>query len=195
MPAPPERPAAPAKANDGPLALVVENGDAATAGLSRPAAPPASGGACVRAGKFKDRAAAARAAEWMQSLGAEAVEMRHEKNRVVKSYRVYLPASPTAEAAAAKLRELRGKGIRDVAIIGKGARANQISLGVYKRRKNTRHRVAELKKLGYSALSAANTKTLSEYAIGARTGGSRSAFRSAWTARFPRNPIRYVDCP
>lgn len=184
-----------AAAHDGPLVLVADPKEAGTAGSPKSAPAAASGGACVRAGKFKDRKAAAKAAAWMQTRGAELVDLRREKKRVVKSYRVYLPAFPSAEAASAKMAELRGRGVRDIAVMRKGTRINEISLGVFKSKSNTRRRIAELKKLGYSAKWGANTKILSEYIVRARPGSAGSALGSAWKSRFPGHSIGYVDCP
>lgn len=158
-------------------------------------APAPAAGACVRAGKFRDAAAAVEAAAWIRSRDAEVVRVRHERHQTVGHYRVYLPAFPSYKEAAEKVRELRGRGIRDVAIVGKGARANEISLGVYKVRSNMRRRLAELKKLGYPVQSGANTKTRSEYTVEARLGSDRSAFDAAWTSKFPGHPVRTVACP
>lgn len=151
--------------------------------------------ACVRAGRFRDAAAAVEAAAWIRSRDAEVVRVRQEEHQTVGHYRVYLPAFPSHKEAAEKVRELRGRGIRDVAIVGKGARANEISLGVYKVRSNMRRRVAVLEKLGYPVKSRANTKTGREYAVEARIVGDRSAFDAAWTSKFPGHPVRTVACP
>ena len=150
---------------------------------------------CVRAGRFKDRGGAEEAAAWLRSRDAEAVEVRHEERQLVTSYRVYLAALPSVAAAKSKLREIRGRGIRDAAIFGKGARANEISLGVYRSEENARRRAARLKKLGYAVKSEPNVKTSSEYVLEARAGGDRSAFEEAWTAQFPGHAIRDVACP
>ena len=194
-PATQAKPSAGAIGDDGPLVLVADPENAGTDGPSESSPAAASGRACAHAGKFKDRKTVARAVEWMQSRGAEMIDLRQKKNRVVKSYRVYLPAFPSADAAAGKLAELRGRGIRDVAIIGKGARANQISLGVFKRKNNMQRRVAQLEKLGYSARWAANAKTLTEYAIRVRTNGTPPDLTSAWGSEFPGQPFEFVDCP
>ena len=184
------------KTNEGPLALVARDSDDATLVPSaKPAAPSASSQRCLHAGRFKDRAAATRSAEWLKLHGAELLEIRHEQRRVVKNYRVYLPTDRNARQTSATAQELRSRGLRDVAIIAKGPMAGRISLGLYKSADNAKNRVAQLKKLGYATRSAANARTLGEYAVRARTGGDRSAFDTAWNARFPGNPVRYVDCP
>ena len=193
-PAPPRKPPAPAAGRDGRQAALKDPKNAGKA-RAEPAPAGASGGACVQAGKFEDRRAVAKAVEWMHARGAEVFDLRHKESRAVKSYRVYLPALPNAKEAAAKLRELRGRGIRDVAVIRKGARANQISLGVFESKSNSERRVAELRKLGYPAERAANTRTLSEHAVRARSSGEGAALASAWGSRFPGQPIEFIDCP
>ena len=191
-----QAPPPPARANEGPLALVAPNGKAPIPIPSaRPAADLSSTPRCLHAGRFKDRAAAAEAAEWLQSRGAELHEIRHEERRVVKSYRVYLPAASDSAAAKAKLRELRGRGIRDVAIVANGTSANRISLGLYRSAKNAKRRVAQLRKLGYPAESPANAGKIGEYAVRARIDGARSALEAAWSEKFAGDPVRYVDCP
>lgn len=182
-------PTAATGARNGPLALVADPGKSGTAPTE------ASGGECVQAGTFKDRKALAGAVEWMQSQGAEVIDLRHEKAPVVRSYRVYLPALPSAAAAARTLRELRGRGIRDVAAIRKGAGANRISLGVFKSKSNADRRVAQLGKLGYSPKSAPISKSLDAYAVRARADGATPDLVSAWKEKFPGQPIGAVDCP
>ena len=114
--------------------------------------------------------------------------------------RIFTPTRPraaarTAEAAAATLRALRGRGVHDVAIIVRGPLANRISLGLYKSSNNARRRVAEIGKLGYLAESAANTKSFSDYAVRARTSAPLTTLEQGWNARFPDNPLRRRDCP
>ena len=197
----PRRPAATppspsTKTSEGPLALVApDSDDAIRVPSAKPAAPSTSSQRCLHAGRFEDRAAATRSVEWLKLHGAELLEVRHEQRRVVKNYRVYLPTDRNARQTSATAQELRGRGLRDVAIIAKGPMAGRISLGLYKSADNAKNRVAQLKKMGYPARSAENARMLSEYAVRARTGGDRPAFDTAWNARFPGNPVRYIDCP
>lgn len=194
-----ERPsgqAPPSKApnrTDGPLSLVADAAATATADAPASAAGPAASQRCLSAHRFNKRAAATTAANWLKAQGADISGIRHETRRVVRSYRVYLPAPPAGELAASKLSELRRKGLRDVALIRKGPLAGEISLGVYKNRKYMRRRVAELNKLGYSARTAENVRTRREFAVGARTDDG-PGLASKWRETFPDNPIRYVDC-
>ena len=73
-------------------------------------------------------------------------------------------------------------------------RANGISLGVYRSKGNMTRRVAELEKLGFPVAITANTKTVTEYAVEARTGDDISALEDAWNAGFPDHAIRRMDC-
>ncbi len=182
--------------DDGPPVPDRRGGDVSVAvPRPKPLVSAGPGAGCLRAGRFADRAAATEAAAWLQERGVQVLDIRHEQRRVVKNHRVYLPATRTAEAAAAILRELRGRGARDVAIIVKGPLANRISLGLYKSSNNARRRVAEIRKLGYPAESAANTKSFSAYAVRARTAAPLTTLEQGWNARFPDNPLRRRDCP
>ena len=149
---------------------------------------------CVRAGWFKEQAAADAAAEWMRSAGAEAVEVRHEEQQVIRNYQVYLPPASSREAAVALTGELRGKGVDDIWIIDTGALINGISLGVYRNKRYMSRRVAELEKLGYSVTSTANMRTVTEYAVEARAAGDHAALENGWNSEFQEYAIRRVDC-
>ena len=150
---------------------------------------------CARAGGFQGRRAVADAALWLQSYGAEVVEVRHEERRIASSYRVYLPPFESREEAEAKLREIRNRGVRDVAVIKDGDLANGISFGIYREADNMHRRVAALDRLGYPVRShAADLEIVEEYVIKARAGGAPDTLDGAWTSRFPEQSIRVVDC-
>ena len=150
---------------------------------------------CARAGGFQGRRAVADAALWLQSYGAEVVEVRHEERRIASSYRVYLPPFESREEAEAKLREIRNRGVRDVAVIKDGDLANGISFGIYRQADNMHRRVAALDRLGYAVSSyAADLEIVEEYVIKARAGGAPDTLDDAWTSRFPEQSIRVVDC-
>lgn len=197
----------PAQTTDEPPAAAapVEAKPDLTADVREPEAPqgpaepeaapePAPGAVCVRAGWFGESAAADEAAAWMRAAGAEAVGIRHEEQQVIKNYQVYLPPVSSREAARAVAGDLRDKGVDDIWIIAEGAQANGISLGVYRSKGNMTRRVAEMEKLGYSVAITANTKTVTEYAVEARTGEDISALEDAWNATFQDHAIRRMDC-
>ena len=148
----------------------------------------------MRAGTFEDLLTATEAAEWVQTHGARVLAIRHEQNETFSNYRVYLPAASSREAAAATVSELRDRGVSDVAVIERGPLTDAVSFGVFRNEGNVRRRVAELEALGYSVSTVANTKVEDEFAIEARADGDGTAFDDAWTAAFPEQPLRHIDC-
>ena len=161
--------------------------------VSEAASTPAS--FCAHAGGFDDRRSVADAALWLQSHGAEVVEVRHEERQVVGRYRVFLPPAASREAAVEKLREIRRRGIRDVAVIDDGALANGISFGVFRNADNMHRRVAALGRDGYPVRSVPEeVKIVEDYVIRARAGGAPATLYAAWAARFPGRSIQVVDC-
>ena len=150
---------------------------------------------CARAGGFEGRRAVADAALWLQSYGAEVIEVRHEEHQVASSYRVYLPPFASREEAAAKMREIRSRGVRDVAVIQDGALANGISFGIYSKADNVHRRVAALDRLGYAVRSLVDdVKTVEEYVLKVRASVAPTALDSAWASRFPGHSLELVDC-
>lgn len=171
----------------------VESGAAAAAFASAAASTPDE--FCARAGGFDGRRAVAEAALWLRSYGAEIVEVRHEKRKTASSYRVYLPPFPSREAAAVAVREIRERGVSDVAIIKDGDLANGISFGVYAEADNMHRRVAALGRLGYSVRSRAeDVDAIGEYAIKTRAGGAPVDLATAWKSQFPDYSLDLVDC-
>ena len=191
-----------ATTEDGEQEPVAAAQEAEGAGGSPPASADPVGAAsadaadavCVRAGTFEDLLTATEAAEWVQTHGARVLAIRHEQNETFSNYRVYLPAASSREAAAATVGELRDRGVSDVAVILKGPLTNAVSFGVFRNEANMRRRVAALEALGYSVSTVANTKVEDEFAIEARADGDGTAFDDAWTAAFPEQPFRRIDC-
>ena len=190
----PPAPAAPADAEPDLAADVREPEDSRSPAESEATPEPAPVAVCVRVGWFEESATADEAVAWMRAAGAEAVGIRYEERQVIRNYQVYLPPVSSREAARAVAGALRDKGVDDIWIIAEGAQANGISLGVYRSKGNMTRRVAELEKLGYSVAITANTKTVTEYAVEARTGDDVSALEDAWNAGFPDHAIRRMDC-
>ena len=167
---------------------------AAGSGESPSDATSVQGGACASAGGFSDPHAVALAEQWLVSQGAQDIRLVRERRETISSYRVYLPPLESRESAARKVRELRGKGIRDVAVIMSGSLRNGVSLGVYENRSNADRRLGALGTLGYSALLAANTGAVEHVTIEARVRGEFDRLRAAWKSRFPEHTIRSVAC-
>ena len=166
----------------------------AAAGALPPTASTA-GAFCAHTGGFQGRRDVAEAALWLQSYGAEVLEVRHEERRVASSYRVYLPPFESRDAALAKLHEIRDQGVRDVALIGDGELANGISFGIFRDADNMHRRVAAIDRLGYTVRSLeVDVEDVKEYVIKARAGGTPDALDAAWAAQFPDRPLRVVHC-
>ena len=207
MPAPPEGPSQgtgapkPAATQDAAMesSKVMEDAQALAAPRAREGstgAGSATGSAfCARAAGFAGRRAVAEAALWLQSHGAEVLEVSHANRPTSGTYRVYLPPFATPNEAQVKLREVRDRGIRDVAVIRTGALENGISFGVYRNEANARKRVTALARLGYSVQSQAEGMERAEgYTIKARAAGAVVAFEVAWKSQFPERPLQVVDC-
>ena len=189
-----------------PRSVAEESGESSTASResgTTPVATPslASGtesmpdGFCVHAGGFDGRRAVAEAALWLRAYGAEIVEVRHEKQKIASSYRVYLPPFPSREAAAATMREIRERGVSDVAVIKDGALANGISFGIYAKADNMHRRVAALGRLGYSVRSQAeDVEAIEEYVIKTRASGAPVDLDAAWKSQFPDFSLKAADC-
>ena len=169
--------------------------------VEKPPAPLASAAAstpdefCAHAGGFDGRSAVAEAALWLRSYGAEIVEVRHEKQKIASSYRVYLPPFPSREAAAATVREIRERGVSDMVVIKDGDLVNGISFGIYAEADNMHRRVAALGRLGYSVRSRAeDVDAIEEYVIKTRAGGAPVDLHAAWTSQFPDYSLDLADC-
>ena len=159
------------------------------------AALAAADAACVSVGEFEARDDVEDAKRWLRSRGAEILAIAEESRETIKSHRVYIPPLDSRKSALRIMRELKSRGIRDVAVILRGELRNAVSLGVYRSRVNAETRMTNLKRLGYSVQSAANTTTRQEYVtIQARLSGSRDALFNAWTSQFSANSFRHVDC-
>ena len=150
---------------------------------------------CVRVGGFAGRRAVAEAALWLQSHGAQVRGIRREERRDAGPWRVYLPPFASRAEADAKLRDIRSRGVRDVAVIGDGELANGISFGVYAEATNMHRRMAAIERLGFAVQShAAGGVPVEGYELEANAPRAAAAFESAWASRFPERPLQVVDC-
>ena len=116
---------------------------------------PAPSAHCARVSGFMDPQAAADAVKWLKSQGAEVVDVHRREREVTTRHRVFLPPFATRAQASKALREIRSRGVGDVAVIGDGTLENGISFGVYASEKNMRRRVSALGGLGYDVRSGA----------------------------------------
>ena len=182
-------PAAPA-APDAPAA---EDAAAAAAAPMEPPAPPIQPmPPLCAAAWFEDAAAAARAAAWLRARGA-AAESRAESRGAAQS-RVYIPPFADRAAAAAALRELRGRGLRDVGVIGDGPLANGVSLGVFRSADRARRRAAELRGMGYAPQIETRAAPAAGYAVEARFAAPPGAPQAEWAAAWPARPLAPAPC-
>ena len=169
-----------------------------TSDATLPAASPTASMAdtfCAQAGGLEGRRKVADAALWLRSYGAEIIEVRHQKHDIATSYRVYLPPLPNRDEAAAKVHEIRQRGVRDVVIIKDGDLTNGISFGVYEKAANMHRRVADLGRLGYAVQSHANqVEAVEDYVIKARASGTPAVLEAAWAEKFPGHSFRIADC-
>ena len=155
---------------------------------------PAAQAGCLRAGGFHDRRVLAEVEEWMESRGAEVFELRRVRDRRVGSRQVYLPPLGSRAEAAAKLREIRARGVRDVAIIKSGPLENGISFGVFGSPENVRRRVAALERLGIPVRRRDDWVAVHVYYVEARAGRDPDGLLAAWPDRFPERSLERVDC-
>ena len=160
------------------------------------AAPAAaSGAACMAAGEFKDPANLREARQWLRSQGAEIVGEKSRQREIVRNYLVYLPPFPSRAAAAAKMRELRDRGIHDIALVSGGSLTNAVSLGVYRNKAYMDRHVLRLKELGYPAVWKARRGKTGYRVLEARVAGATDALGAAWASQFPGHTLSSVDCP
>ena len=185
----------PAPAESGGASVQVPAAEPGTVPAHLPVgAAPGSVTSCVRTGGFEDGQALSGAGQWLQSHGVEAVTVRSVDRQTIRNHQVYLPPFANRAEAAAKVREIRARGVRDVAVIDRGELTNGISFGVFGVTENMRRRVAALERLGYPVRSKDNMKAVRQHVIEARTAGDPAALRTAWTERFPEHSIELVGC-
>ena len=153
-----------------------------------------NGDVCMAAGEFGDPSSLQDTRRWLRSHGAEIVGERGGEREIVKNYRVYLPPFPNRSAAAEKMREIRGRGIDDIALISKGPLTNAVALGLYRNKANMERRVLRLKELGYPVEWKANGRKDSYKILEARVAGGTEALGAAWASRFPGHTLRNADC-
>ena len=150
---------------------------------------------CAHVSGFMDPQAADDAAKWLKSHGAEIVDVHRREHEVTTRHRVFLPPFATRAKASKALREIRSRGVGDVAVIGDGTLENGISFGVYASEKNMRRRVSALRELGYEVRSgAAAAEVVDGYVIEARVMDTLQDLKTAWIPRLDGHPIQPVDC-
>ena len=123
------------------------------------------------------------------------VELRRVRHREVTRHQVYLPPLEDRAKAADKVREIRARGVRDVAVIPKGPLANGISLGVFRVTGNRNRRVAALERLGYQPLSRDHVAIGHRFPSGIADGGGPRRHSCGLGEAVPGAPARTRGLP
>lgn len=144
-----------------PLQLVTNVGDpAASPAPDAPAAKPIV--QCASFGPFGDAAAADIAGRQLQAdglttddqhiLGVIATAIRETPAGTPRSWRVLLPALPSAEESDAVAKRISATGFSDYYVIRDGADANAIALGLFRNESSARDRANALAETGFDAV-------------------------------------------
>ena len=147
----------------------------------------------MRATGFADAAAATEAAAWLEGRGA-AVEMRQDRFEVVKDHWVFHRPLPSRAEAVAKMEEMRGRGVEDIAVIRHGDLVNGISLGIYRSTDNLKRRVAVLEDMGYPVQYETTLETVTAFGLDVELAVYPAFMQADWEARFAQHPLEASDC-
>ena len=150
---------------------------------------------CARVLGFRDRRAVADASRWLSARGVEVMGVHDDRHEVTTSYRVFLPPFASRDEAFARLREIRERGVVDVAVIESGDQASGVSFGVYANIENVRRRVSALRDFGYEVRTgAATVEVIEGFTIAIRARSSLQDLESAWAPELSEHPIQPVEC-
>ncbi|MFC4726780.1 SPOR domain-containing protein [Coralloluteibacterium thermophilus] len=97
------------------------------------------------------------------SPGVGRIQYRETRGNAVRGYRVYLPASPSREAALDSARRLAAQGVRDYYVVTAGAQENTVSLGLFRDLRNAESRRDEIRNLGYEAALEPRTEEVPQW--------------------------------
>jgi len=105
---------------------------------------------CVSFGPFAD---AAQAAEAQAKLQPQVVELqpRRAYDGIARSWKVFLPAAASIEAAEAAATKVDEAGFKDYFVVREGEDARSVALGLYRNEATARERVATLAASGFEA--------------------------------------------
>lgn len=149
---------------------------------------------CYRVGPLAEDAPVDPVRTWLAQHGGE-VQSRVEQRQEPRSFWVYLPPAPSAQAAREAADRLQAEGVKDVMRVTAGAKTNAISLGLYNRRAAADQRVSELKRAGYAAEVETRHKEVRETWLDATFAGPKAPPREALRAAFPQVQVVDTDCP
>jgi hypothetical protein len=132
-------------------------------------------------------------------LTAQGIKGRSYERRgsVLAGYRVQLPVQGSKEAAQRTILELRGRGIKDVAMLSDNGNYF-VSLGFFSKSESARQRSAAVSKLGYKPLTQKVYREESGYWLDLYSITDRAPLDKAWdslSAAFPRVQRSIITCP
>jgi hypothetical protein len=162
-----------------------------SAGRSEAASSPV----CWTVGPFDDGREADRGLTLLTARGIKG-RTQQRKGRMLAGYRVQLPGQGSKAAAQRTLLALRGRGVRDVAILeDKGL--YYISLGFFSKPASADTRSAEVRKLGYKSLIEKVYRERSAYWLDLYPVTDKVGLDEAWeqlTSTYPEIERQTLNC-
>lgn len=150
---------------------------------------------CFSFGPFVQVDIGHRAVDAVEALGL-IVERRQESQRTPKGYWVYLSPSKSYQAAKRKVTEMQKRGLKDLYIMGKGARKNAISLGLFKHKDAANDRFQQVKKLGLKPVLEVQYRESKQLWLDMSAVSGQVAVLTEVAEGFrPRASLSQRDCP
>jgi hypothetical protein len=143
-----------------------------------PVLPGSVGDSCFVLGPLRDAGEIKRIVEELRTRGGN-VTRRMTERREPSGYWVYLAPFESQQLAKDMLKELEGKGLNDLFIMGRGPMRNAISLGLFQRHSTAKERAQQLRALGYVPVTEVQYETSTEYLVDIVVPGSNSTVMSA----------------
>lgn len=147
---------------------------------------------CLRIGPFASPAEVRMGMDRLMPHVGE-IQYREAQATSLDGYRVFLPATPTYQAALENARVLESRGIQEYYIVTSGPQRNTVSLGLFKDLQNAEKRRDEIVALGFNVQLETRTDAAPEWWIEARVArgfDAASVFPADAPQRFDR-----TDCP
>jgi len=116
-----------------------------------------------------------------------------KRQRVKNGYWVILPPFLNVSSARKAIMILKGRGLKDVAVIASGELENAISLGIFNKISTAKRRQKELQALGYHPLLQERRGDREFYRIRVMTAGA-AALRDAIPAQYREQLEKPVPC-
>lgn len=132
-------------------------------------------------------------AAWFDDRGVT-VNTQESSGRKPVSHKVFLAPLKSRAAALAKIEELNGRGIKDVALYSRGSLQYGIGLGVFKDKNAAKNRKKQLKELGYDAILRPHYGRSKGYVLEVRTEPGTSIDTDDFAKAFPKRTLRPTDC-